>query len=109
DGEGGGKRVQGRYGARIVMGGADWDAVEKSVNQYPNGKPKRDIAAADDEQITLGEASVTLVLTPGHTPGTLSMLFEVKDGGRPLKIAYSGGTAFNFVNAVQHFDTNIAA
>ncbi len=81
---GGAKLMQERFGARIVMGGPDWDAIEKSVNQYPNGKPKRDIAAADDQQITLGDASVTLVLTPGHTPGTLSMLFEVKDGGRPL-------------------------
>ncbi len=78
-------------------------------NQYPNGKPKRDITAADDQQITLGDASVTLVLTPGHTPGTISMLFEVRDGGRPLMVAYSGGTAFNFVNDVPHFDTYIAS
>jgi metallo-beta-lactamase class B len=106
---GGAKLMQERFGARIVMGGADWDAIEKSVNQYPNGKPKRDIAATDDQQIALGDASVTLVLTPGHTPGTLSMLFEVKDGGRPLMVAYSGGTAFNFVNDVAHFDAYIAS
>src|SRR6266852_4521875 len=48
---GGAKLMQERFGARIVMGGADWDAIEKSVNQYPNGKPKRDIAATDDQQI----------------------------------------------------------
>jgi metallo-beta-lactamase class B len=106
---GGAKLMQERFGARIVMGGPDWDAIEESVNQYPNGKPKRDIAAADDQEITLGDASVTLVLTPGHTPGTVSMLFEVKDGGRPLTVAYSGGTAFNFVNDVPHFDTYIAS
>jgi metallo-beta-lactamase class B len=106
---GGAKLMQERFGARIVMGAPDWDAIEKSVNQYPNGKPKRDIAATDDQQITLGDASVTLVLTPGHTPGTLSMVFEVKDAGRPLMVAYSGGTAFNFVNDVPHFDTYIAS
>ena len=106
---GGAKLMQERFGARIVMGGPDWDAIEKSVNQYPNGKPKRDIAATDDQKITLGNASVTLALTPGHTPGTLSMFFEVKDGGRPLTVAYSGGTAFNFVNDVPHFDTYIAS
>jgi metallo-beta-lactamase class B len=106
---GGAKLMQERYGARIVMGGPDWDAIEKSVNQFPNGKPKRDIVASDDEKITLGDASVTLVLTPGHTPGTVSMLFEVKDNGRPLTVAYSGGTAFNFVNDVPHFDTYIAS
>ena len=50
-----------------------------------------------------------IIHLPGHTPGTLSMLFEVKDGGRPLMVAYSGGTAFNFVNDVPHFDTYIAS
>jgi metallo-beta-lactamase class B len=106
---GGAKLMQERFGAGIVMGGPDWDSIEKSVNQYPNGKPKRDIAATDGQKITLGDASVTLVSTPGHTPGTLSMFFEVKDGGRPLTVAYSGGTAFNFVNDVPHFDTYIAS
>ena len=46
--------------------------------------------------------------TPGHTPGTLSMMFQVKDNGKPLTVAYSGGTAFNFVNDVPHFDIYIA-
>jgi len=104
---GGAKLMQERFGARIIMGGPDWDAVEKSVNQYPNGKPKRDIAATDGQKVTLGDATVTLVTTPGHTPGTLSMIFQVKDNGTPLTVAYNGGTAFNFVNDVPHFDTYI--
>jgi metallo-beta-lactamase class B len=104
---GGAKLMQDRFHVRLVMGAPDWDAIERSVNQYPNGKPKRDISAADGQKITLGDASVTLVTTPGHTPGTLSMLFQVKDNGVPLTIAYSGGTAFNFVNDVPHFDTYI--
>jgi metallo-beta-lactamase class B len=106
---GGAKLMQDRIGSRIVMGGPDWDAIEKSVNQYPNGKPKRDIVAADGAKVTLGDTSVTLALTPGHTPGTVSMFFQVKDNGRPLTVAYSGGTAFNFVNDVPHFDTYIAS
>jgi metallo-beta-lactamase class B len=106
---GGAKLMQDRFDARIVMGGPDLDAIEKSLNQYPNGKPKRDIAAIDNQKITLGDASVTLALTPGHTPGTVSMFFEVKDGGRPFTVAYSGGTAFNFTNDVAHFDTYIAS
>ena len=104
---GGAKLMQDRFGSRIVMGGPDWDSIEKSVNQYPNGKPKRDIVAADGQKITLGNTSVTLVLTPGHTPGTVSMLFEVRDNGTPLMVAYSGGTAFNFPNDVPHFETYI--
>src|SRR6195256_4215546 len=107
DHDGGAKLMQDRFGSRIVMGGPDWDSIEKSVNQYPNGKPKRDIVAADGQKITLGDTSVTLVLTPGHTPGTASMLFEVRDKGTPLMVAYSGGTAFNFPNDVPHFETYI--
>ena len=37
---GGAKLMQDRYGSRIVMGGPDWDSIEKSVNGYPEGKPK---------------------------------------------------------------------
>src|ERR1700690_1145909 len=99
---GGAKLMQDRFGSRIIMGAPDWDSIEKSVNQYPNGKPKRDIVATDGQKVTLGNASVTLVLTPGHTPGTVSMLFEVRDNGTPLMVAYSGGTAFNFPNDVPH-------
>jgi metallo-beta-lactamase class B len=106
---GGAWLMQERFGARIVMGGPDWDGTEKSVNQFPGGKPKRDVVAEDGQKITLGDVSVEIASTPGHTPGTLSMFFEVKDGGRPLTVAYSGGTAFNFQNDVPHFDIYIAS
>jgi metallo-beta-lactamase class B len=106
---GGAKLMQERFGSHIVMGGPDWDSIEKSVNQYPDGKPKRDIVATDGGKVTLGDTSVTLALTPGHTAGTVSMFFEVKDNGKPLTVAYSGGTAFNFPNDVPHFDTYIAS
>jgi metallo-beta-lactamase class B len=104
---GGAKLMQDRYGSRIVMGGPDWDSIEKSVNGYPGGKPKRDIVADDGQKFTLGDTSVTIIATPGHTPGTLSMIFTVKDNGKPLAVAYSGGTAFNFPSTVANFDTYI--
>jgi len=104
---GGAKLMQDRFGSRIVMGGPDWDSIEKSVNGYPQGKPRRDIVADDGQKITLGDTTVTIVATPGHTPGTLSMLFTVKDNGKPINVAYSGGTAFNFPSTVPNFDTYI--
>jgi metallo-beta-lactamase class B len=104
---GGAKMMQDRFGSRIVMGGPDWDSIEKSVNGYPQGKPKRDIVADDGQKITLGDTTVTIVTTPGHTPGTLSMLFTVKDNGKPINVAYSGGTAFNFPSTGPNFDTYI--
>src|SRR5580698_2507943 len=104
---GGAKLMQDRYASHIVMGGPDWDSIERSVNGYPGGKPKRDIVADDGQKITLGDTAVTLIATPGHTPGTLSMIFTVKDNGRPLTVAYSGGTAFNFPSTVPNFDIYI--
>jgi metallo-beta-lactamase class B len=104
---GGAKLMQDRFHSRIVMGAPDWDSIEKSVNGYPEGKPKRDIVADDGQKITLGDTTVTIVTTPGHTPGTLSMLFDVKDRGKTIPVAYSGGTAFNFPSTVPNFDIYI--
>jgi metallo-beta-lactamase class B len=101
---GGAKLMQERYGAHIVMGAGDWDMVGQSVNGFPNGKPKRDIVATDGMKITLGGRTLTIYLMPGHTPGTISGIFEVHDHGKPLTVAYSGGTEFNFLNDVPHFD-----
>jgi metallo-beta-lactamase class B len=106
---GGAKLMQERFGSRIVIGEGDWEMIEQSVNRFPNGKPKRDIIAQDGQMITLGGRSVTLMLMPGHTPGTVSMIFEVKDNSKPLTVAFSGGTEFNFVNDVAHFDTYISS
>jgi len=109
---GGAQMLQERFGARVVMGGPDWDTVERYPNRYRTMAPRRDIVATDGMQITLGDATVTLWTTPGHTPGTLSYTFTVRDGGRPVNVAYSGGTAFNFPNStpnpgIQNFQTYI--
>lgn len=106
---GGAKLMQDKFGSHLIMGGPDWDMIEQSVHRFPNGKPKRDIVATDGQKVTLGDTTVTIVATPGHTPGTLSMIFQVRDNGKPLTVAYNGGTAFNFPNDVPHFDTYIAS
>jgi len=36
--------------------------------------------------VPVGDASVQVVTMPGHTPGTISLLFEVKDNGKPLRV-----------------------
>lgn len=95
---GGAEMLQSRYGARVVMGAADWELVEKHPNRYKTMQPKRDIVATDGMKISLGGETVTVWLTPGHTPGTISYTFPVRDRGRVVNVAYSGGTAFNFVN-----------
>lgn len=95
---GGAEMLQERYGAKVVMGGPDWDLVETYPNRYATMAPTRDIVAEDGMEITLGDTTVHVFETPGHTPGTLSYIFDVFDNGEKLTVAYSGGTAFNFVN-----------
>jgi glyoxylase-like metal-dependent hydrolase (beta-lactamase superfamily II) len=46
---------------------------------------------------------------PGHTPGTLSYLFEVRDNGKPLRVAYVGGTAFPFDASAAYYEGYIAS
>jgi metallo-beta-lactamase class B len=96
--------LQSRYGAKVVMGTADWDATLARPADAAGGVPKRDIAVGPEGlKLTLGDTTIDIVATPGHSPGTLSYLFPVKDGTRTLTVAYSGGTAFNFPRRAENF------
>lgn len=96
--------LQNRFGAKVVMGAADWDATLQRPSTAFGGVPTRDIAVGPEGmKLTLGDTTIDVVATPGHSPGTLSYLFPVKDGGRTLTVAYSGGTAFNFPRLAQNF------
>lgn len=92
----GGARFLQDRGARIVMSGADWDLLATDPGSWP--KPKRDIVATDGQKLTLGDTTLTLHFTPGHTLGTISTIIPVKDGGRPHTAALWGGTGFNWRN-----------
>ncbi len=96
--------LQSRYGAKVVMGAPDWESTLQRPATAPGGVPKRDIAVGPEGlKITLGGTTVEAIFTPGHSPGTLSFIFPVKDGGRTLTVAYSGGTAFNFPRLKENF------
>jgi metallo-beta-lactamase class B len=89
----GAAELQTRYGAKVVMGTPDWESTLQRPATAAGGVPKRDIAVGPEgTKITLGDTTVTVVATPGHTPGTLSYVFPVQDQGRTVMVAYSGGT-----------------
>jgi metallo-beta-lactamase class B len=109
DHDGGAKLLQDEIpGVRLVYGSEDWDAVDRSTNR-PGGKPRRDVVGTDGMRISVGDASVQIVTMPGHTPGTLSFLFEVRDRGQPLRVAYVGGTAIPFNGNAAYYDTYLAS
>ena len=89
----GAAELQKRFGAKIVMGAADWESTLQRPATAAGGVPTRDIAVeAAGRKLTLGDTTIDIVSTPGHTPGTLSYVFPVKDQGRTVMVAYSGGT-----------------
>jgi metallo-beta-lactamase class B len=92
DHDGGARFLQEHYGTRVIMSPADWDVLDKRT---VGTKPKRDIEATDGQKLTLGDTTLTLYITPGHTPGTISTLFPVKDNGTPHLAALWGGVGLN--------------
>ena len=72
-------------GARVVVAGPDWDLIEKSP-AGPVQPPKRDVVAVEGQPITIGDVAFTPVMIPGHTPGSMGLVFPVKDG-RTTRIA----------------------
>jgi len=93
DHSGGAKYLQDRFNARVLLAAEDWDLLDRS-----NGtKPKRDIVATDGQKLTLGDTTITIYKTPGHTLGTLSTVIPVKDNGTPHVAVSWGGTAFNWM------------
>jgi metallo-beta-lactamase class B len=108
DHDGGARFLQEHYGTRVIMSPADWDVLDKRTF---GTKPKRDIEATDGQKLTLGDTTLTLYITPGHTPGTISTLFPVKDNGTPHLAALWGGVGLNpdrervqlYINSAQRF------
>ena len=94
DHSGGAKFLQDTFGTKIILSAADWDLLDRSTGT----KPKRDMVATDGMKLTLGDETLTLYITPGHTLGTISTLIPVKDRGTPHLVAEWGGTAFNWLN-----------
>ena len=91
---GGARLLQERFGARVVMSAADWELLANTAGSWP--KPTRDMVATDGQRLTLGDTSVTMYLTPGHTLGTISTVIPVRDGGTAHTAVAWGGTAFNW-------------
>lgn len=54
-----------------------------------------DVLLEDGDVVSLGDVSLRCILTPGHTAGTLSFLFDIRDGGRRYTAAMHGGTGVN--------------
>jgi metallo-beta-lactamase class B len=94
DHAGGASYLQSRFGAHVILSAADWDLLAHDTSPWP--KPRRDLTATDGEKLRLGDTTLTLYITPGHTPGTISTLIPLRESGHRHLAAEWGGTGFNF-------------
>ncbi len=93
---GGAQYLKDSYGAKLVASAADWDVMAKvtSTNRRFDAPPKRgadDLAVGDGQTVNLVGTDIRFALTPGHTPGTLSMYFRVTDNGKAHRVGLYGG------------------
>lgn len=95
----GAKYLQDEFGAQVVMGAEDWDLVERDRR---NPIPRRDIIAEDGMSFTMGNTTITLYETPGHTNGTMSSIITVRDNGVAHTAAVWGGTSITDRTATEN-------
>jgi len=107
----GAAELQRRFGAQVVMGAGDWDATLQRPATAAGGVPTPGIRVGPEGyKLTLGEVTVDIVHTPGHSPGTLSYVFPVRYLGEQVMVAYSGGTLTgNFGTDGARWDEYIAS
>src|SRR5690606_4842666 len=83
----GAAELQRRYGAKVVMGEADWESTLQRPPTAAGGVPTRDIAVGPEGmKLTLGDTTIDIIPTPGHTQGTLSYVFPVRHLGQTIMV-----------------------
>jgi metallo-beta-lactamase class B len=119
---GGAAYLQKTYGAHIFLSAADWHFIEsqKKAPGVGDGEiPNHDVEVTDGQVLHLGDTSVTIYLTPGHTPGTISAIVPAIEQGKTYKLALFGSVLFPatreptdsngglalYQHSIEHFDT----
>ena len=95
---GGAFYLQEHFGTKIAMSAEDWDlvlappAAGGKKKGEPQPLPRKDMVIKEGEPIAFGGETITPVFIPGHTPGSMGLIFPVKDGGKTHVAALFGGT-----------------
>ncbi len=90
DHDGAVKFLQDTYHPHVILAPKDWELAARQANPYSH-----DMDATDGQKLTLGDTTITIYFTPGHTGGTLSFLVPVTDHGVKHVAFEWGGTALS--------------
>jgi metallo-beta-lactamase class B len=104
---GGAKYLQDKYHVKTYEAEADYtwsDMISKDPREAKGfgPAPRHDQIIKDGDTVTLGDESIKMYISPGHTPASLSMLIPVKDHGTPRLIAYIGGITSRGLSPALH-------
>lgn len=94
---GGTPYIQEHFQPHVYLSAADWNLMEnppagRAQKGPPPVLPKHDMVITEGQPIVLGDEKVMPVAIPGHTPGSMGLIFAVKDGGKTHMAALYGGT-----------------
>ena len=119
---GGAAYLQQHYRVRVALSQADWNVMLNPPTPPP-GKapagppvmpPSKDLVAEEGQAITLGGEKVVPVMIPGHTPGSMGLIFDVTDAGKHHVAGLYGGTILlpgiisdqglqQYLGSIEHF------
>ena len=101
-------------GARFVMTRRGWDEAIASARQS-SGTPRAwtmidvDVVVADGDVVTVGDTTFKVYETPGHTFGTASYEFPVRDGSERHVAFTVGGLGLNAIESSRQVEAFIAS
>ncbi len=84
-----------REEVELFESGGALDFQYGEVKEFAFEPAKVDVVLHDQQEIKLGDLSVTVFLTPGHTRGSASYLTKVTDGGKTYTVVFPDGTGIN--------------
>jgi len=85
---GGARALQGVLDAQFGTAAEDQKMMIDAFGDYA---PRIDFIIEDGDTLTLGDTTLHLEVTPGHTPGTTSLRFPVYDNGVEHQAYFHGG------------------
>lgn len=100
------------YQPQIIMSSKEWKWLAAGAGGFSSArwgqapvfekntakdeKPGGTLGINDASTIRVGDNTFTFYVTPGHTPGTLSVMFNVINKGNTHKAILWGGTGLNY-------------
>ena len=96
--------------ARFVMTQRGWaEAAASAGGSRPWKMIAQDLVLKDGESVTVGDTTFTLYETPGHTFGTASYSFPVRDGASTYRAFTVGGLGLNAIRSSKQVEDYIAS